>query len=293
MHKQQNQTYEFFKEHAAEWQEKATDDNYSVIKDRHRAVQRTLSQFELGSTLLDVGCGTGQLAIDACLSGYNAVGVDFAGQMIEIAKSNARQSDVDVDFVCASIFDYSAPYLFDIISAQGFIEYISLDQLDKFFDWIFEKTASGGAIAIGSRNRLFNLATFNDYTSQERAIGAIDRLLDECIMIENSSSQSEMIENFFSVEGDLPTPQSHPQTGIAVETRHQFTPCDLTRRLQSKGYTVKAVYPINYHSMLPNTFDNTKLKNIKNFLSEIISNEYQDEHKLLVSSSSFVIEAFK
>ena len=80
--KQQDQTKNFFKGHASEWQTKATDEVYSVIKDRHRAAHQTLSQYSKGSSLLDVGCGTGQLAIESVANGYNALGIDFAEEMI-------------------------------------------------------------------------------------------------------------------------------------------------------------------------------------------------------------------
>ena len=60
---------------------------------------------------------------------------------------------------------------------MGFIEYISLDQLDEFLEFCNSSVNSKGAISIGSRNRLFNITTFNDYTELERKLGTIDNCL--------------------------------------------------------------------------------------------------------------------
>jgi len=83
---QQDQAKSFFKGHASEWQRKAAARVYSLINDRHRAVHRTLDQYSVGSGLLDVGCGAGQLAIEAASKGYEAIGIGFAEEMISIAK---------------------------------------------------------------------------------------------------------------------------------------------------------------------------------------------------------------
>jgi 2-polyprenyl-3-methyl-5-hydroxy-6-metoxy-1,4-benzoquinol methylase len=47
---------------------------------------------------LDLGCGTGTNAITLAKSGWQVVGVDFVRRAISIAKKNAEQYDVAVDF---------------------------------------------------------------------------------------------------------------------------------------------------------------------------------------------------
>jgi len=88
INKQQQQTKSFFKKAANDWQSKAKNLGYGIINDRHQAVHKTLKLYPKGSSLLDIGCGTGQLAIEASKIGYKASGIDFADEMISIAKNN-------------------------------------------------------------------------------------------------------------------------------------------------------------------------------------------------------------
>ena len=68
---QQKQTFDFFKSYAKQWQISAEDSIFSTIQNRHLAVLETLKKFEKDSSILDIGCGTGQLAIEASSMGWD------------------------------------------------------------------------------------------------------------------------------------------------------------------------------------------------------------------------------
>ena len=53
--------------------------------------------------VLDLGCGTGILAIGAALLGAQAVGVDIDPKALRVARSNARKAGVHVDFIQADV----------------------------------------------------------------------------------------------------------------------------------------------------------------------------------------------
>lgn len=58
-------------------------------------------------TVFDLGCGTGALSIAAALCGAKkVVGVDVDEDMISIARSNAENLDLDIEFVKADIADF-------------------------------------------------------------------------------------------------------------------------------------------------------------------------------------------
>jgi SAM-dependent methyltransferase len=292
MASQQDQTKSFFKGHADDWQKKAEGGVYSVINDRHRAVHKTLDLYPVGCSLLDVGCGTGQLAIEAASKGYEALGIDFAEEMILIARKNATGSGSSASFEVGSIFDYQPKQKFNVISAMGFIEYVSLQQLSDLFDFFFENLADGGSISVGSRNRLFNLTTFNCYTEMEHDLGAIDPLIKEAGIVLTSSQISEYLERLrtFSKEVEFIQNESHPITGIEVDTRYQFTPSDLLKKVENAGFEVTNIFPLNYHAFNP-SMEDPKILSIQKDISELISVEYQSEFRLLPNSSSFVLEA--
>lgn len=290
---QQSQTYEFFKGHADEWQKKAGNQIYAVIRDRHRAVHEVLSKFPAGSSLFDVGCGTGQLAIEAFARGYSASGIDFAEEMIEICRRNAAEAKADVAFDCVSVFDFEPAEKFDVISAQGFIEYISTEQLTQLLHKLHDMTADGGAIAIGSRNRLFNLTSLNEFTEMERKLGTTDALLEESLIISMAESQEAMIEALRGLSANLVQPESHPMTHIGVQTRYQFTPSDLIKRIEDAGFEVTTLYPVHFHAMMPTFFKSEGLKEPKDRIAEEISINHHAAHRALPASSSYVVEAYR
>ena len=291
---QQNQTKSFFKGFANDWQKKATGDLYSIINDRHRAVHRTLSQYPKGASLLDVGCGTGQLAIEAAEKGVNARGVDFAEEMILIANRNVVESRSYASFEVGSIFEYKPTRKYDVISAMGFIEYISIEQLGEFLEFCYQNLADGGAISVGSRNRLFNITTFNEFTEIEGRLGAIDELITESSIAFSVNDTTEFLDKLRSYVGSssLVQNETHPITGIDVETRFQFTPSDLLHKVERAGFEVTNIYPINYHAFNPIIVDD-EVSVLRNQISEMISSESQTDFRYLPNSSSYVMEAKK
>jgi len=291
---QQNQTKLFFKGHAAEWQNKAMNDVYSLIKDRHRAVHRTLSQYPKGTSLLDVGCGTGQLAIEAAEKGFIALGVDFAEEMISIANKNVVESGSSASFEVGSVFEYKPAKKFDVISAMGFIEYISIEQLGEFLEFCYQNLADGGAISVGSRNRLFNITTFNEYTEIEDRLGAINELITESSIVFSAKDTIDFLDKLRAYVGSasLVQNETHPITGIGVETRYQFTPSDLLHKMEKIGFKVTNVYPINYHAFNPMIGDG-EVTLLRKQIAELVSTEYHSDFRYLPNSSSFVMEAKK
>lgn len=58
----------------------------------------------VGKTIIDLGCGTGVLAIGAALIGAKfTVGVDIDRDSIQVAKENASQVGVDVNYIAGDI----------------------------------------------------------------------------------------------------------------------------------------------------------------------------------------------
>ena len=54
-----------------------------------------------------------------------------------------------------------------------------------------------------------------------------------------------------SANKDLPQPEAHPETGIAVAVRYQYTPAELAMRARGAGFEPTAIYPVHYHPMPP------------------------------------------
>ena len=163
---QQKESLEYFKEYAQDWKNKAdndTKDNINIIKQRNDYVLKVISERESTKNFLDVGCGTGELVIDTAKKEIHSVGIDFSNDMIDIANKTKESLGVEnSEFICDSIFNYNlTSESYDAIAANGFIEYISYDELDKFFTDVSKGLSKGGSFVFGSRNRLFNIFSSN------------------------------------------------------------------------------------------------------------------------------------
>ncbi len=62
---------------------------------------------DLGGSAADLGCGTGVLAIGAGLLGTKKIiGIDSDIRALKVARQNAKQLDVDIDWVCCDVRDF-------------------------------------------------------------------------------------------------------------------------------------------------------------------------------------------
>jgi hypothetical protein len=172
--------------------------------------------------------------------------------MIEYGLRNAREANVVANFELSSIFDVSTSKReYDVISALGLIEYLPQPQLGEFFQIVSEMLVVGGTFLFGTRNRLFNVTSLNKFTNIEIELGNFEHLLRQAIAFQSSETKSRPLEFLKDFAGIEPQPDRHPNTGIDVDTRYQYSPGELYGRLQSSGYQLENVYPVHYHAFPP------------------------------------------
>ncbi|MBT7488496.1 MAG: class I SAM-dependent methyltransferase [Rhodospirillales bacterium] len=242
---------------------------------------------------LDIGCGSGELVIAMAERKVDSVGVDFAAEMIELCCNKSKDKGItNVEFVLGSIFDYRAEdSSFDMISGQGLIEYISADEFNQLIKCCRNWLRPGGKLVLGSRNRLFNLFSQNAYTELELRLNAVDALLTEAVTIGSAATFADAIEVLGQSSVNFPSPDAHPDTGIDVTARHQYTPGELIRLLSKAGFKTETIFPVHYQS-LPPDFANANAQ-LHTDMAEHLFDIAPEDHRLIPSSSTFVIVADK
>ncbi len=292
--KQQAQTLDYFKKHAGEWKEKAISDSeqrFNVIKYRNQYVLDVIVSRAVTRSVLDIGCGTGDLVCDIAEMGIPATGIDFSDEMIDIARNEARLRDLpEAVFTCQSIFDYDfSSNMYDVIAANGFVEYISYGERDRFFELAYQGLNPGGSLVIGSRNRLFNLFSLNSYTEKEISQGTADQLLEEAVAIASTSDITQLVD--LETAPLQPMDTEHTDTGIGVTTRYQYTPVQLMRLLSASGFSVRQIFPVHIHGVNP-AFKG--LHPEVHFSIAMLLQGYGYDHSSLIPySSTFMVHALK
>lgn len=74
-----------------------------------------LTGLGLGSSVLEVGCGTGQATIGFTERGYDVVCVDPGGSLVEVAKRKLEGHDVE--FIVSRFEDWVPPRSFDLVAS--------------------------------------------------------------------------------------------------------------------------------------------------------------------------------
>ena len=73
-------------------------DKSSEIADKWESIIRELTSRAPGKRALDIGTGTGQLAVYLARSGFDVTGIDLADKMVNTAKKYAANLKLNIDF---------------------------------------------------------------------------------------------------------------------------------------------------------------------------------------------------
>lgn len=96
--------------------------------------------------VLDVGCGTGSLAVLLAEHGYDVVGVDLSPAMVEQASRKAQVHGVEVDHRVGDAADPPVEGVFDVVLARHLVWALAdpASALDRWLDLL----APGGVLVL-------------------------------------------------------------------------------------------------------------------------------------------------
>ena len=74
----------------------------------------------IGSSILDIGCGTGRHSIELAKRGYSVTGIDISEKMLDIARAKAAEEKVKIDWIIDDARGFKSKKKFDgAISFSG------------------------------------------------------------------------------------------------------------------------------------------------------------------------------
>lgn len=111
-----------------------------------------------GQKILDLGCGTGNIAIPLSEKHYKVLGIDISEDMLSIANNKAYEKGADIHLIKGDISKLKIKGNFDIvISCCDTLNYIlDLNIMEEIFNNVYNLLESGGLFT-------FDLNTFYKY----------------------------------------------------------------------------------------------------------------------------------
>ncbi len=99
-------------------------------------------------SLLDIGCGRGEIVIWHSLNGGTATGADYSPDAIRIAQDKANELGAKCRFLTASFEELSENEKYDRIISVDFIEHISKQEGSNFFRKCINILNPGGRLVV-------------------------------------------------------------------------------------------------------------------------------------------------
>lgn len=195
--------------------------------------QLALNDFPADATILDLCCGTGQLANALTDRGYRVVGVDASPQMLKYARMNAPATD----FHLYDVRSFELPENFDIVFAtyDSLNHLLTLGDLTAAFRNTYRHVANEGVFVFDMNLRAgfqsrwvgnFNIWTDDSAVITESTYDDAEKLATISITIFILVSRAEALWR----RNDL------------TLTQRAYTIDEITRALTTAGFTDVAVY---------------------------------------------------
>jgi len=111
------------------------------------------------SSLLDIACGEGSFAIGMAKRGHTVVGIDQSQQMIELARKNALQANIDVTFMVEDMRTLPQMRQFDLVTCffDSLNYLLAVKDLHEAFANAYRVLRPGG-LYIFDMNTIYGLA---------------------------------------------------------------------------------------------------------------------------------------
>lgn len=295
--KQQQETRAVFARKAKDWHAAAQDRSggtLNILQQRYDYVVGVAERMAPVERFLDLGCGSGDLTVSIAERGADCVGIDFTPEMIEIAVQHAEARNVaeKCSFIVGSVLDCDLEgESFDLAAALGLIEYFSFEQTRRLLERCQGALTRGGGLVVESRNRLFNLVTFNEYTEREIETGNVEALMAEAMVMATAESMAECLKGLAALDHTAALLERYPVTGVPVTVRHQYTPAQLCRLLEEHGFTPVSLSPYHYHVATPRFLEAHPSLHVR--MSRQMQEHIVDCYAVVPQASSYMIQARK
>lgn len=166
-----------------------------------------------GGPVLELGCGTGRVAIPLALEGHEVVGIDKSERMLERARKKAEEKGaINLKLYQADMKDFSLEERFRLalIPDNAFHELIELEDKKECLIRIFDHLLPGGVLALDfcpPPSKRFNIpdeerVLFREFYSDERKAN-VKCYYSRSVNPETQITEGEMIYELHHDDGKV------------------------------------------------------------------------------------------
>lgn len=128
-------------------------------------VERIWAKGGKPSSVIDLGCGTGTIAIPLSRRGYRVTGVDLSADMLAVAYDKMRPEQADVVWVQQDMRELALPQADAVISLCDSLSYLTEEEdVQETFRRVFAHLAEGGTFLFDVHSPYKMLHIFGDET---------------------------------------------------------------------------------------------------------------------------------
>jgi len=204
-----------------------------------------------GSTVLDAGCGTGEILVHLLEKGHQASGCDLSQKMIDVGRRKLESRHLTAEITKTSLEDLQMykSNSFDAVLAMGVFPYIREERDAACLAEIHRVLRPKGLFVSAHENELFDLFTFNKYTLRffERNIYPLLRQVAPTASLKKLKSQmATLIRN--PEEPKSVDPLKAPRDVIFTKPENPLTYGD---KIKALGFELERLEYYHFHALPP------------------------------------------
>lgn len=183
-----------------------------------------LNDFPRGARILDICCGTGQLAAELSKRGYEVTGVDSSDDMLKYARANAPTTA----FIPADVRQFMLMARFNVAFStfDSLNHLMTIEDLEQVFANVFRQLETNGVF-------VFDMNVEEGFL--QRWIGSFNIIEDDMVIIVNSNYKQE--EKIAKAHITLFNQEEEHWSRTNVElTQRAYTVQQLLETLASVGF---------------------------------------------------------
>lgn len=198
-----------------------------------------------GDPILELGVGTGRLAIPLVEAGFRVTGVDTSEEMVKICQAKVASLDQGrLELVMGDIGDFKLRERFSLVisAANSFGHLLTREEQTSALRCAREHLIPGGLLILDIDNPLTRLAPERDgelVLAWTKKHPSTHNLV--CKFVSSYTEKSEQIQQFTYIYDEVDRPGSVTRTVVSFPLRYSYR-AEVELLLGAAGYTVEAVY---------------------------------------------------